>query len=124
MSFNPDLVNDNDISLVATDGNKVVGFLWVGLMANNTMAYIDRFIVHQDYRGRGIGNKLGTAAFKQAAKKNVEEFHGFIKNDSFYEASAVNALRLGLGGDNKPYTHVRGHLSFIASELAILERAA
>lgn len=123
MSVGQEHLNRRDIALVAKDASKIVGFLWIGLMAGNSMAYIDKFTVAQNYAGRGVGHALASAALMACKKRGVTEVHGFIRQDASHAASSMNALKMALGADSHPYTYVRGQINFIEAELASLVRS-
>lgn len=111
-------INNRDISLVAraTDGS-LVGFLFCGLMAKNTTGYIDKFCVDPTYRKKGVGNALAMACLSELAKRKVRSAFGLIKQDEAHDASAINALKMAMGSDGKPYTYVHGDVLNTIKEL-------
>jgi GNAT superfamily N-acetyltransferase len=123
MELGAEHLNRRDIALVAKDADRVVGFLWIGLMAGHKVAYIDKFVVAAEARGRGVGNALAQAALAECKKRGVKEVHGFIRQDTSHAASSMNALKMALGADPHPYTYVRGQINFIEAELASLSRS-
>lgn len=110
-------INHRDISLVAVNDNKVVGFLYVGLMAKNTVGYMDKFTIHPDYANQGIGQQLAVKALEESVKRGVREVFGIIQQDQYHDKSAMNALRMAIGSNGTPYTYVRADINFILSEL-------
>lgn len=121
MSVNPEHLNSKDISLCARDGEgKLVGFVYVGLMAQGTVGYIDKFVVDPEYAGKGVGNALARAAFQAATKRGVREVFGVIRQDQYHEQSAVNALKMAFGAHKESYTYVCADLRHMASELRSL----
>jgi len=116
-------LNRRDIALAARIEGELAGFLWVGLMASNRAAYIDKFVVADRWRKQGVGNALALAALAECKKRGVKEVHGFIRQDASHAASSMNALKLALGADPHPYTYVRGQIDFIEAELASLNRS-
>lgn len=124
MTADPSLINHRDVALVAFDGDRIIGFLWVGLMAKNQMGYIDKFVVSSEYAGKGVGHELAQAALKECVKRGVREVHGFIREDASHYACGFNALKMAMASDGLPYTYVRGQLDFIVSELTSIKESA
>lgn len=110
--FDANRINNRDLSLVAVDNGLVVGFMWVGLMANNTVGYVDWYSVMPSYRRKGVGKLLAAKTIPLCQKKKVQYVFGIIKHDEFHSASGGNALQLGGAGiDPVAYTLVRRRLS-------------
>lgn len=117
-SIEPLSINHRDISLVALDvQGRVVGFIWMGLMAGNTRGYIDHFVVLPDYAKQGVGFQLGKALYDRAFKRGVREVFGVIRHNEFHDKSAMNALKFGLVAHSEPYTYVCGEANYIKSQL-------
>jgi N-acetylglutamate synthase-like GNAT family acetyltransferase len=105
-----------DLAFMARlESGELVGFMWVGLMANNKIAYVDKVTIHPKFHKQGILQKLYAEAFKQAFMRGVEFAEGYIRQDQFHEASGVQALRMAFGGDSLPYTRVFAQVQFIAA---------
>lgn len=115
MSFSDALINRTDLALVAVVKADVVGFLYGGLMGNKTICYLDKFCIDPAYSKQGIGNQLAKRAYSICLEKGVEEVIGFIRQGKHHDQSGMNALKLALGADSHPYTHVRGQMKFIES---------
>lgn len=115
-------LNPRDIALQArnTDNGEVAGFVWLGLMANSTVGYIDKFIVHPDYKNKGIGKLLANHALEACVKRGIKEVFGLIKQDQYHDASAFNALRMAMTSDNASYTLVQGNIAHTVAELKAL----
>lgn len=110
-------VNHRDMSFVAYDGPRCVGFLWVGLMASNTVAYIDKFCIHPDYSRQGIAKKMGEMALLRGMKIGVRECFGVIKADDYHNKCALDALKMGMGAHKEQYTYVCADPSHMVQEL-------
>jgi ribosomal protein S18 acetylase RimI-like enzyme len=96
---------------VATDGMKVVGFATVSLRPQvrlgGRLASVDELVVHQDYRGRGVGSRLLDTAVDRArqmrcvrveveTRRSRESYQrGFYARRGFTEADSA-LLRLPL----------------------------
>lgn len=114
-------LNHRDISVVAyTDEGECVGFVWVGLMAGNSVAYVDKLCVSPEYARQKVGLKLAALAIKLSVERGVREVFGIIKQDKYHDRSAMNALRSAIGADQEPYTYVRADLQHMVSELQSL----
>ncbi len=61
--------NKNGVTLIAMIGNKEVGFLLGDYLSGLNYGYLDVIIIDENYRGRGIGNKLLEHALKEFKKK-------------------------------------------------------
>lgn len=111
-------LNHKDIALQARlDSGELVGFLWVGLMANNSLGYIDKFAVDSNYSGKKIGNQLAHAMLKEVNKRKVKQVFGIIKQDQYHDKSAINALKMAIRSDVTPYTYVIADLNMLNLEL-------
>jgi N-acetylglutamate synthase-like GNAT family acetyltransferase len=111
-------INHRDVSLVAvTDDGQIVGFVWAGLMAQNKVAYLDKFVVHPEHAGKKVGHALALKAFEIGKKLGVQDVFGIIKRDAYHDKSAINALKMAFSADREPYTFVRTNLDFMMSEL-------
>lgn len=117
----PEYLNSDSLALSAFDGDNLIGFLWVGLMASNTVAYIDKFCIHPDYSKKKIGNKLAKEMIKKCKQSGVRECFGVIGHHKYHEKSAMNALKVAMSGHPHNYTYVEGNINYMASELGIGE---
>lgn len=99
-------IDKGDIAIVAVDGKDVVGFLWVGLMANRKVGYIDHFVVARTHVGKGVGSKLANKALKVLDAKKVKKVFGIIAQDKYHDASAINGLKMAMSAGSHPYTYV------------------
>ena len=86
-------------------------------MANGTMCYIDRFIVHPDHRNTGVAKELRTKMYEELKHRGVKHVLGFIRQGRSHDPSALNALKMSLGTDGASYTLVQGNINFMISEL-------
>lgn len=107
MTISPEHINKRDVSLVAETQDKlIIGFLWMGVMAKNTLGYIDKVTVHRDYNKQGISQKLFKALTPWVKRLGIQQILGFIRQDEFHNQSVVNALKMAVTSDGYPYTHV------------------
>jgi N-acetylglutamate synthase-like GNAT family acetyltransferase len=121
MVVGPEHVNQRDIALCARDDEgRLVGFLYMGLMAQNKVGYLDKFCVDRGLAGKGVGSALAMACFEAAKKRGVREVFGVIRQDEFHEKSAMNALKMAFGAHKEPYTYVSADLNHMAAELMSL----
>jgi ribosomal protein S18 acetylase RimI-like enzyme len=71
--------NDSSLSLVAVDGERVVGFIISEIMTNSfgldQSGWIKIIGVHPKHMGTGIGQSLITQLFKQFKKKRINEIY-------------------------------------------------
>lgn len=123
LSLDPALINNKDIALQARDeSGKLIGFLWVGLMAKNTLGYMDKFCVDKDYSKKGVGKALALALKDRLVKRRVKTVFGIIRQDQYHDKSAMNALRMAVGGDQISYTYVIADVAHAIQELEMLGR--
>lgn len=115
-------LNKKDIALQVRKDGLLVGFAWGGLMAKNSIMYIDKVAVDPRYTKQGIVQLLYKELFKQAIKLGVQEGFGMIRQDEHHDKACVNALKMAFGADSLPYTHVFGQASYIVKELESLEK--
>ena len=73
-----DRVNKEGI-LLAKDGNKVVGMIW-GEVTIDKVGKISNFIINQDYRGKGLGNKLIEKVIEFFTKHRVNRMQANVRN--------------------------------------------
>ncbi len=121
-SINPvtrDCINDKDIAVVACEAKRVVGFVWCGLMAKNTVGYLANFVVAQDCAGSGVGERLLKHTLEVLKKKSVKQVFGTIKQDEYHDKSAYNALKIAMGADKLPHTYVTGNVQKMVQEVGI-----
>ena len=124
MTVDPKLINHRDISLVAISSSPdadLLGFVWGGLMAGNSLMYIDKVVVHPGASGRGVLNALYRELFERGLKIGVKTGIGLIKRDKYHDKSAINALKMAFAADPIPYTYVFGDTAHMVSELSLLE---
>ena len=121
MTISPEHLTKRDIALCARDASgALVGFVFFGLMAAGTIAYTDKFCVAKTHAKQGVGKALLQEAFRLGRKRGVKQVIGFIKRDEYHDRSAINALRMAVGGSLVPYTMVEAQLSHMQSELGAL----
>ncbi len=118
-TIDPSYVNKHDFALVAEDKGRIVGFLFVGRMANGTKGYIDHFVVDRDYHRKGVGERLAKKMIKISAMKGLKEAIGFIAFDEFHDASAMNALKSAMSSPNLNFRMVRANVDTVKQELGI-----
>lgn len=103
-----DHFNNRDIAIAACYKDKIVGFVWCGLMCNQKVGYIDHFLVHPEFHKQGIGQELSKKLREVLNKRGVRQVFGFIDNSEFHNASAMNALKMAMGSNDAKYTYVSG----------------
>lgn len=115
-----DHLNKRDIALQARlETGELIGFIWCGLLANNTVAYMDKVAVDPAHSGNGVIHALYEELFKMALAKGVKDVEGYIRHDDFHLKSCKAAVRMGLGGDNLSYTRVYSSLNKMKKELGM-----
>lgn len=115
----PAYFNNKDIALVALDDDKVVGFVWCGMMAGGEKGLVDYFVVNPEYSGKGVGYKLALKMQKVLSRKGKDAIvSGFIRQDEHHDRSGMNALKLAMGADDYNYTHVYTSVNYSLKETA------
>jgi len=115
-------LNHRDISVIVyADTGECIGYLYCGLMAGNSVAYMDKFTIHSSVNGQHLGHKMALFAVREGLKRGVREIFGIIKQDAYHDKSAVNALKVGIGSDKEPYTYVRADLRLMVEDLKQLQ---
>lgn len=117
MIVTEDHLNKRDIALQARIEGELVGFAWGGLMAKNTIMYIDKVAVDPKHNKQGIVKFLYKELFKQALQLGVKQGFGMIRQDQYHDRACINALKMAFGADSLPYTHVFGEAGHISKEL-------
>jgi predicted N-acetyltransferase YhbS len=78
--------NDSSLSLVALDGDQVIGFIISEIMTNSfgldQSGWIKIMGVHPKHMGTGIGQSLITQLFKQFKKKKINEIYTAVQWDA------------------------------------------
>lgn len=110
-------LNSRDIGLIAMDDNRVVGFIWCGLMSQGRFGYLDKFAILPEYSGKGLAKSLGVAMLDYLAKNRVKDVFGVIKQDKYHDKSALNALKFAMGAKEDPYTYVYANINKTINEL-------
>ena len=100
--------NDSSLSLVALDGDQVVGFIISEIMTNSfgldQSGWIKIIGVHPKFMGAGIGQSLITQLFKQFKKKKIMEIYtaaqwdavdilSFFKSIGFDRSNFINLYK-------------------------------
>jgi ribosomal protein S18 acetylase RimI-like enzyme len=100
--------NDSSLSLVALDGDQVVGFIISEIMTNSfgldQSGWIKIIGVHPKHMGTGIGQSLITQLFKQFKKKKIKEIYtaarwdavdilSFFKSIGFDRSNFINLYK-------------------------------
>lgn len=116
-SITPDHLNGKDLAIAVFDEDKLIGFLWVGLMAKNTLGWIDYFVIHPDYRTQGVGELLAKRALELGKQKGVKRAIAAIGHHEFHSASAMNALKMAMIAEPIPYTFIKGNIDHMIKEI-------
>ncbi len=69
---------------LAKDGDKIVGFCALHIYSMN-LAEIRSIVVHEDYRGQAIGNRLIDVVLKEAKKLNLSQVLSLTYQKRFFE---------------------------------------
>jgi N-acetylglutamate synthase-like GNAT family acetyltransferase len=118
MIVTEDHLNRKDIALQArADDGALVGFVWGGLMVNNTVMYIDKLAVAPEYAKQGVALKLHKELLKLGLKLGVKQGFGVIRRDEYHDKSCMSALKMAFGAEELPYTYVMGDTMNIVKEL-------
>lgn len=75
--------DDGNIIYVATDEDKIVGFISITDHRDENFIYLDDYCVNHLYRGQGIGIKLMDLAFEFARMQRVEEVKTHVVSTNF-----------------------------------------
>lgn len=111
-------INSRDVALVAREPEgSVVGFLWMGLMACNRIAYLDKFVVHPDYARQGVGKLMALRMYDIGRNLGVKDVFGVIRRDEHHDKSALNALKVAFSAHSDPYTYVCASVDNMNKEL-------
>jgi len=105
--FKTELLNSNNIYLVAEFENKIVGICFSQIkeisdnkiLKNNKILHIQNLCVDKNYQKKGIGKKLYNAVVQVAKEKSVDSIElmvwGFNKNAiKFYQNLGMNIKNL------------------------------
>lgn len=115
-------LNKRDIAIKACDDTgRPIGFIWGGLMANDSILYVDKFTVHPDYSKKKVGYLLCKALFEEARKRGVKTGFGVVMQDEHHDKSCFNALRFAFGGHSRSYTYITAKVEHIIKEIENLE---
>ena len=97
--------NHRDIAIQAREEEgRLVGFIWAGLMAKNTIAYVGDLFVHPDVKNRKVGFKLCAMMLCKLLEKGVQTSIGFIEQNQYHDRSAINCLKTSMGSTGIPCT--------------------
>lgn len=121
LSIEEYMFNNRDIAIQArAETGELIGFVWGGLMGNNSLCYVDKVMVHPQYSDQGVLPRLYKELFKIALKRGVKQAFGIIRHDEYHDRSAKAALNMAWGGDALSYTYVYASLEFMKKELTKL----
>ncbi len=67
------VASEDTVMAVAKDGERIVGVatLYVVQKIGKSIAYIEDVVVHSEYRGQGLGEKIMTYLIEEARRRNV-----------------------------------------------------
>lgn len=118
-TITPEHFNHKDIALQARnmETGEVLGFVWAGLMAKNTIMYIDKAAVHPEHSKKQILNKLYKELLKEVLRLNVKHVFGIIRLDQWHDRSAVNALKMGSKLDPFKYSYFYSNIDELPQEV-------
>jgi len=114
-------LNSRDIGLIALEDQKVVGFIWCGLMSQGRFGYISKFAILPEYSGKGVAKAIGIAMLEHLYKSKVKDIFGIIRQDRHHDKSAFNALKFAMGAKEDPYTYVYANINNTINELRGLD---
>lgn len=121
MSVSEDLFNNRDIALQAReDSGELIGFLWCGLMAKNSIGYLDKLAVSKKGNHKLARKMLGLAMKDELVKRKVRSVFGLIMHDQYHDRAAINALQWAFGAHSAPYTYVEADVQNSIKELEAL----
>lgn len=101
--FSPIFIDQiNDLSFVAEDENKIVGFVWCMMSSGNKIAYVDQFCVDKYYVGVGV--RLINALVEEATKIGLEYSFSYVQNDESVDSLASFKINFALGLRCNPRT--------------------
>jgi N-acetylglutamate synthase-like GNAT family acetyltransferase len=121
MDIDASLLNNRDIALQARlESGELVGFTWVGLMANNTKGYVDKAVVDPNHAHKGIAKELFKEVLKQCHSRGVKQVIGMVRQDEFHDKCLMGSLRTGSKIGDKPYTLVFNDIEDSFKELTKL----
>lgn len=123
-SVSDDFVNTRDICLVFEEDSRIKGYIWAGLMARNTFAYVCGFVVDPQFAKQRIGERLAKELLRVARMKGVKSFVATIKQDKHHDKCAVNCLKAGAGAAPESCTLITGNLAHMAKSLQELQESA
>lgn len=89
-------INDKDMSIVAEKDNKIVGFVWGGVMANQSLVFIDYLTVDGMYANTNIGHKMVNALLKIGKERGSRIAITNVLMNKFYYRSKGIAERVGM----------------------------
>lgn len=121
MEVDASLLNSRDIALQARlDSGELVGFTWIGVMANGTLGYSDKTTVDPAYAHQGVAAALLKEALKQCHSRGVKQVIGMVRQDEFHDKCLMGALRVGSHIGDLPYTLVYTNIKNSINELTKL----
>lgn len=99
------LISDDSIALSLVDEfDKVVGFIWAGLMANRTVAYLDYFVIHPEYRKTKYSLLLVAELTKRLIDGGVQRAISHVEEQNEYAmASAIRQFQFGGQLDSRTF---------------------
>lgn len=73
-------VDNSKVIYVATDEDKVIGFISICNHKDKGYIYLDDYSVNSSYQGKGIGSKLMDLAIEFARSQNIEEIRTHVES--------------------------------------------
>lgn len=113
------MLNKHDISLIAKEDDKILGFVWCGLMGQKTCGYIDYFVIDPKAARLGVGKQMATHLVRIIKRKGVQKVLAIIAHNEFHDRSLASAVYMGLKPAPLTFTSTFGDVLSMANSLGV-----
>lgn len=95
-AIDANFINDKDLSIVCEQDNRIVGFVWGGVMANQSLVFIDYLTVDRMLANTNIGHRMVKELLKLGKERGCQIAITNILMNKYYYRSKGIAERIGM----------------------------
>ena len=107
-----------DISLVAIDDSKVIGYIG-GHRAYGFTGFIDMFVVDPEHRNKEIGSKLGLSLMELFSALGITRFFATVETDNILAKKFYESLDISVYEINEVKGNVQDTIAFLHKRLEL-----
>lgn len=100
----------DDCAFVVEIEREILGFIWAGLMARGTVAYVDHFLIHPSLSRSGTGRNLCKTMVEELHARGCKIVLAHVLQDRFSFKSLKSCIGVGMQLDARPQFQLIGNV--------------